>query len=52
MLGDGAPEIASFLPSLRRLYPDLGAPLEMPPEESRNYLFDCFCEFVERCGRL
>ena len=47
-----SPEIARLLPSLRRLYPDLGAPLEMPPEESRNYLFDCFCEFVESCSRL
>ena len=52
LLGDGAPEVARLLPSLRRVYPDLVAPLEMPPEESRNYLFDCFREFVERSSRL
>ncbi len=52
LLGEGAPEIAKLHPGLRRLYPDLPPPLEMPPEAERAYLFDCFREFVERSCRL
>ena len=47
-LGAEAPEIAQLYPGLRRLYPDLPPSLEMPAEAERNYLFDCFCRFVER----
>ena len=50
-LGDAAPEVAKLTPEIRRLFPDIGAPLELPPEQERRYLFNCIVEFVERAGR-
>jgi tetratricopeptide (TPR) repeat protein len=52
LLGDGAPEIAKLHPALRRVYPDLPPPLDLPPEAERGYLFDCFCDFVARASAL
>jgi class 3 adenylate cyclase/tetratricopeptide (TPR) repeat protein len=50
-LGDSAPEVARLMPELRRLFPDIAAPLEMPPEQERRYLFNSMHEFMERAGR-
>jgi len=50
-LGDAAPEVAKLMPELRRLFPDIGAPLELPPEQERRYLFNSMHEFMERSGR-
>jgi class 3 adenylate cyclase/tetratricopeptide (TPR) repeat protein len=50
-LGDSAPEVAKLMPELRRLFPDIPAPLEVPPEQERHYLFNCMHEFVERSSR-
>jgi class 3 adenylate cyclase/tetratricopeptide (TPR) repeat protein len=50
-LGDSAPEVAKLMPELRRLFPDIAAPLELPPEQQRRYLFNCMHEFMERSGR-
>jgi hypothetical protein len=48
VLGDAAPEIARFFPGLRRLLPDVGLPMELPPEQQRPYLHARFREYVER----
>ncbi len=50
-LGDAAPEVAKLMPELRRLFPDIAAPLELPPEQERRYLFNSMQEFMERAGR-
>ncbi|MEE8550188.1 MAG: AAA family ATPase [Gemmatimonadota bacterium] len=50
-LGDAAPEVAKLTPQLRRLFPDIPPPLELPPEQERRYLFNCLREFLERAGR-
>lgn len=50
--GDAAPELARLLPQIRRLVPDLPPPLELPPEQERRYLFNCFTEFLERASRM
>jgi class 3 adenylate cyclase/tetratricopeptide (TPR) repeat protein len=50
-LGDAAPEVAKLMPELRRLFPDIAVPLELPPEQERRYLFNCMHEFMERAGR-
>ncbi|MGH2727516.1 MAG: AAA family ATPase, partial [Actinomycetota bacterium] len=50
--GDAAPELARILPELRRLLPDLPPPLELPPEQERRYLFNCFAEFLERASHM
>ncbi|UCH86209.1 MAG: AAA family ATPase [Dehalococcoidia bacterium] len=50
-LGESAPEVARLMPELRRLFPDIAAPLELPPEQERRYLFNSVQEFLERAGR-
>jgi tetratricopeptide (TPR) repeat protein len=47
-LGDVAPEIARIAPALRRLFPDIAAPIELPPELARRYLWNSFREFLTR----
>lgn len=51
-LGEAAPEIAKLMPELRRMYPDIPPPLELPPERQRRFLFNAYREFVERAARL
>ncbi len=36
-LGDSAPEVAKLMPELRRLFPDIAPPLDLPPEQERRY---------------
>jgi class 3 adenylate cyclase/tetratricopeptide (TPR) repeat protein len=50
-LGDSAPEVARLMPELRRLFPDIPQPLELPPEQERHYLFNSVREFVARAAR-
>ena len=50
-LGDAAPEVAKLLPELRRLFPDIPPPLELPPEQERHYLFNSVREFLARAAR-
>src|SRR5262249_51664363 len=52
VLSDAAPEIAKLVPELRRTFPDIGQPLELPPEQQRRFLFNCVVEFIERSCRL
>ncbi len=47
-LGDVAPEIARIAPALRRVFPDIAQPVELPPELARRYLWNSFREFVAR----
>ena len=47
-LGDAAPEVARIMPKLRRLFPDIPPPIELPAEQQRRYLFNSYREFVER----
>ena len=49
-LGDAAPEVARLMPGLRRLFPDIPPPLELPPEQERRYLFNSVQEFLERAA--
>ena len=39
-LGDDAAEVARLVPELRRRFPDIGDPLELPPEQQRRFLFN------------
>jgi tetratricopeptide (TPR) repeat protein len=38
-LGDNAAELAQLAPSLRRAFPDIPQPLELPPAQKRRFLF-------------
>ena len=51
-LGDAAPEVAKLVPELRRLFPDMPPPIELPPEQQRRYLFNSFLDFVKRGTRV
>ena len=51
-LGDSAPEVATLLPELRRMFPGIPPPIELPPEQQRRFLFNAYRNFVERSARL
>ena len=51
VLGNDASEIARLLPQLRRLFPDIPPPLEIPHEQSRRLLFHAGAEFLTRASR-
>ncbi|KPK59812.1 MAG: hypothetical protein AMJ59_09275 [Gammaproteobacteria bacterium SG8_31] len=51
VLGDTAPEIARLLPDLRRRFPAIPAPMELPPEQQQRYLFNAMLEFTTRLTR-
>jgi class 3 adenylate cyclase/tetratricopeptide (TPR) repeat protein len=50
-LGDAAPEIARIAPALRLVVPDIPAPLELPPEQARRYLWLSVREFIGRAAQ-
>jgi tetratricopeptide (TPR) repeat protein len=49
-MGPDAAEIAQIAPSLRRFFPDLPKPLELPPAQQRCYLFQGFSEALARAA--
>ena len=51
-LGSDASEIARLLPQLRRAFPDIAAPIELPPEQSRRILFDAVTALVKRVSKI
>jgi predicted ATPase len=46
-----AAELAQIAPSLRRIFPDLPKPLELPAAEQRGFLFESFSEALARAAR-
>ena len=50
-MGDNAAELAQIAPRLRRIFPDLPKPLELPPAQQRRYLFQSFSEALARAAR-
>ncbi len=50
-LGDVAAEIARIVPALRRVFPDLPPPIELPAELSRRYVWNSLSEFLGRAAR-
>jgi class 3 adenylate cyclase/tetratricopeptide (TPR) repeat protein len=50
-LGDVAPEIARIAPALRRAFPDIPPPVELPAELARRYVWNSFSEFVGRAAQ-
>lgn len=49
-LGDAAGEVAKVMPQLRHMFDDVPAPLELPPEQERRYLFNSIRDFVVRAA--
>jgi hypothetical protein len=52
LLGDDAPEVTRLMPELRRMFPDIPPPIELPAEQQRWYFFNAYRAFVERACRL
>ncbi len=50
-MGEDAPEIARLVPRLRRLFPDIGQPLELAAEQERRQLFDAVTDTLVRTTR-
>ena len=50
-MGPNAAEMAQIAPSLRRVFPDIPQPLELPPAQQRRYLFQSFSEALARAAR-
>jgi tetratricopeptide (TPR) repeat protein len=50
-IGENAAELAQIAPSLRRIFPDIPQPLELPPAQKRGYLFHSFSEALARAAR-
>jgi tetratricopeptide (TPR) repeat protein len=50
-LGEEAAEVARLMPQLRRMFPDIPPPLEVPPEQSRRLLLSSFTKVIERAAR-
>jgi predicted ATPase len=51
-MGANAPELAQLVPSLRRVFPDISQPIELPPEQKRRYLFQSFSEAFARTAQM
>jgi tetratricopeptide (TPR) repeat protein len=50
-LGTSASEIARVVPQLRRMFPDIEEPLDLPPDQQRHYLYTQWREYLERACR-
>jgi tetratricopeptide (TPR) repeat protein len=50
-IGDRAPELAQIVPSLRRVFPDIPPPLDLPPAQKRRYLFQSISEGLAHAAR-
>jgi class 3 adenylate cyclase/tetratricopeptide (TPR) repeat protein len=50
-LGDVAAEIARIAPALRRAFPDIPPPIQLPAELARRYVWNSFGEFLGRAAQ-
>jgi class 3 adenylate cyclase/tetratricopeptide (TPR) repeat protein len=50
-LADDAADVGRVMPELRRIFPDIPSPLNVPPEQERRLLLKGMVAFIERCGR-
>ena len=50
-MGENAAELAQIAPSLRRTFPDISQPLELPPAQKRRHLFQSVSEALGRATR-
>ena len=51
-LGDSAAEITRLIPELRQVFADIPAPMELPAEQQRRFLFNACREFIGRSAAL
>jgi len=51
MMGDAAAELAQIAPRIRRAFPELPEPRDLPPQQRRRSLFQSFAETLGRSAR-
>jgi class 3 adenylate cyclase/tetratricopeptide (TPR) repeat protein len=51
-LGDVAAEIARVAPAVRRAFPDIPPPVELPAELARRYVWNSLSEFMGRAAQV
>jgi tetratricopeptide (TPR) repeat protein len=47
-MGEDASEVARLVPELRRRFPDIPEPVDLPPEQQRRYFFNALGSFISR----
>jgi class 3 adenylate cyclase/tetratricopeptide (TPR) repeat protein len=52
VLGDSGGEVARLVPALRRRFPDLPQPQQLPPEQERRFLYNSIRDFVIRASDI
>src|SRR6202023_7488 len=50
-MGPNAAEMAQIAPSLRRVFPDIPQPLELPPAQKRRHLFQSVSDTIGRAAQ-
>ena len=50
-MGDNAAELAQIAPSLRRVFPDIPQPLDLPPAQKRRHLFQSVSDTMGRAAQ-
>src|SRR6202043_2008496 len=50
-IGENAAELAQIAPRLRRVFPDIPEPVELPPSQKRRYLIQSVAEALGRATR-
>jgi tRNA A-37 threonylcarbamoyl transferase component Bud32 len=50
--GEAAPEVAKMAPEIRRKFPHIPEPIELPPEQEQRYTFNSIAEFIERAAKV
>lgn len=51
-IGPSAPELATLLPELHRLFPELAPPMDLPPQMRQRFLFTNVLDFLTRGSRV
>jgi hypothetical protein len=51
LIGENAAELAQIAPSLRRVFPDIPQPLELPPAQKRRHLFQSVSSTIGRAAQ-
>ena len=49
-MGEDAAEVARMVPEIRRRFPDIPMPLDLPPEQQRRYFFNAVGAFIGRAA--
>jgi AAA ATPase domain len=50
-IGENVAELAQIAPSLRRVFPDIPQPLELPPAQKRRHLFQSVSDTIGRAAQ-